>query len=126
MGSQVYETSTSPPVFTENSESQAYGGTTATPGPTTTEWTPEGQPTEIYLDGKVIEAQEITESNDVPGSETKNALPGREYQNYKYTRSRYCGNSYGSVSPAKPCDFLSVDGCCQSNTINTHPDTPKT
>ena len=81
LGSQEYETSNSPPVLTPNSDSQAYGGTTATPGSTTTEWTTEGQPTETNLDEKIVEAQEISESNDVPGSETKNALPGKNYQN---------------------------------------------
>ena len=86
MGSQLYETNTSPPVLTTSSESQAYGGTTASPDSTTTEWTTEGKPTETNLDQKVVEPQPISESKDVPGSETKIASPGRDLELQKRLR----------------------------------------
>ena len=86
MGSQLYETNTSPPALTTSSESQAYGGTTASPDSTTTEWATEGKPTELNLDQKVVEPQPISESKDVPGSETKIASPGRDLELQKRLR----------------------------------------
>ena len=49
---------------------------TDSPYTTTTQWTTEGEPSNSIFDGSV-EAKEI--SNNVPGSEMKDALPGENF-----------------------------------------------